>query len=233
MPPTPATVAVEDADEVRRIILRRPPVNALSLTEYEALADAFDVDAAEDGAPRVVLLRAEGRAWCAGQDLRELGTLAEAPERKAYLVRATRGVAAAARCPLPVVTVLDGPAVGAGALLVACSDIVVATPEGSVAFPEVRLGLRLGRALLAGVLPDPVVTHAFATGHPIDAARLHQWGMVAELVSAADVPTRTERVLADLLALSDGSLAWLRRRPRRARLAEAYLDEVAKATAGW
>ena len=54
--PGSVTVAVDDAAGVRSITLRRPPVNALSLAEYDALTDAFDVG----DASRVVLLRAEG-----------------------------------------------------------------------------------------------------------------------------------------------------------------------------
>lgn len=221
----PATVAVEDTGGVRRITLRRPPVNALRLVEYDALVEAFDVG----GAARVVLLRAEGRAWCAGQDLAELQALARPADVAAYLHRATKGIAAAARCSVPIVTALDGPAVGAGALLVACSDVVLATADGSLAFPEVRVGLRLGRALLAGMLPDPVITYAFATGSPLDAARLHQWGLVAELLAPADLPIRAEELVADLHTLPDASLAWLRRRLHRERLAEEYRAEVREA----
>lgn len=217
-----ATVAVEDVSGVRRVTLRRPPVNALTLVEYDALADAFEVG----GAARVVLLRAEGRAWSAGQDLGELEGLADAQARTAYLRRATRGVAAAARCPVPVLTALDGPAVGAGALLVACSDIVLGTPAASLAFPEVRVGLRLGRSLLADLLPAPVVVHAFVTGAPIAADRLHGLGVLAEVVAAGDLDGRVDAVLTDLIAIPDQSLAWLRRLPRREQLARDYLDEV-------
>ena len=59
---------------------------------------AFDVG----GASRVVLLRAEGSTWSAGQDLAELQTLDGPAGMAAYLHRATKGVAAAARCPVPV-----------------------------------------------------------------------------------------------------------------------------------
>ncbi len=222
-----ATVLVEDVDDVRHVTLRRPPVNALSLTEYDALAAAFDVAA---GA-RVLLLRAEGDVWCAGQDLRELQALTRAEDRAAHLRRASRAVAAAARCPVPVVCALDGPAVGAGALLVACADVVLGTPRASLALPEVRLGLRLGRSLLTDVLPAPVVTYALATGATLDASRLHQLGLLAEVVPPEALPARAAAVVADLVGLEDDSLRWLRRQPHRHRSAAAYLEEIARATA--
>jgi len=225
MPGDP-TVRVEDRDGVRRITLYRPPVNALTLVEYDALAAAFTLPSERIGSPRAVLLSGTGPTWCAGQDLGELGTQTEPGDRAAYLLRATRGVVAAARCPVPIVTVLDGPAIGAGALLVACSDIVLSTESGSLAFPELRLGMRLGRSLLTGLLPETVIAHAFVTGLPVGAARLHQMGVVAEVVPAADLEVRAEKVLADLLSLGDESLRWLCRRDEKR--ADAYLHEVAQ-----
>ncbi len=219
------TVIVEDLEGVRRVTLCRPPVNALTLVEYDALAAAFTLPSTRIGSPRAVLLRATGATWCAGQDLGEFSAQAGPGERAAYLLQATQGVAAAARCPVPIVTVLDGPAIGAGALLVACSDVVLSTERGSLAFPELRLGLRLGRSLLSGLLPEPVITHAFVTGLAVGAERLHQMGAVAEIVPIADLDARAEEVVADLLSLSDGSLRWLCRRD--GTRAEAYLDEVA------
>ncbi|WP_296601414.1 enoyl-CoA hydratase/isomerase family protein [Nocardioides sp.] len=218
------TVAVEDTGGVRRVTLHRPPVNALTLVEYDALATAFEVPSAT----RVVLLRARGRVWSAGQDLGELREQVDDHARSAYLRRATRGVAAAARCPVPVLTALDGPAVGAGALLVACSDIVLGTPAASLAFPELRVGLRLGRSLLADLLPAAVVAHAFATGAPIAAERLHRLGVLAELVAPDELDERVEALLAELVAIPDAGLRWLRRLPRREELAADYLDEVAR-----
>jgi enoyl-CoA hydratase/carnithine racemase len=221
------TVHVEDRDGVRRVTLARPPVNALSMAEYGALVRAFTFDGTAADAPRIVHLRAEGPVWCAGQDLQELEALADGEARAGYLERAALGVAAAAGCPVPVVTALDGQAVGAGALLVACSDLVLATPDAGLAFPEVRLGLHLGRALLTGLLPDQVIAYALATGARLDVPRLHAWGLVAEVVPAPELAARTEVVLTDLLELPDESLRWIRAGRRPAERATAYLREVA------
>lgn len=222
-----STVLVDDAGGVRSITLRRPPVNALTLAEYDALAAAFDT---ASGAARVVVLRAEGRVWSAGQDLGELTAVGGPEERASYLSRATLGVAAAARCPVPILAALDGPAVGAGALLVACSDIVLGTSAASLAFPEVRVGLRLGRALLTGRLPESVITHAFVTGLALTADRLYELGVLSELLSESDLARRTDTVVADLLAISDDSLQWLRRPTVREQRAKDYLAEVAAIT---
>ena len=162
-----STVMVRDHDGVRHVTLDRAPVNALSMAEYRGLAAAFDLP--DD--VRLVLLLTEGPVWSAGQDLRELESLATEGLAE-HVARAAQCLAAVAACPVPVVTVLDGPAVGAGALLVATCDIVLAVPEATLSFPELRRGLRMGRALLSGVLPDPVISYAFATGAPLTGAKL-------------------------------------------------------------
>lgn len=217
-----ATVNVEDRDGVRHVTIDRPPVNALSMVEYDALGAALELDPGV----RVVSLRSTGPVFSAGQDLRELSGLDTPDQRSAYLVRAAQGVAAVAACPVPVVSVLDGPAIGAGALLAASSDIVLATPSGSIALPELRYGVRLGRALMAGTLPEPLLAYAFATGAPLGARRLHNAGMVAELLAVEEVEARVGEVLTDLLALPDRSLSWLRRRALRATRALEYLAEA-------
>lgn len=220
------TVSVEDRGGVRHVTIDRPPVNALTTVEYDALGAAF----APDPAVRVVCLRSTGPVFSAGQDLRELGGLVSPEELSAYLVRAAEGVAAVAACPVPVVSVLDGAAVGAGALVAASADIVLATPAGSIALPEVRHGVRLGRALMTGALPEPLLAYAFATGAPLEAPRLHGAGLVAELLAPEDLEARVAAVLEDLLALPDAGLTWLRRPELRATRAREYLEEARHAT---
>ena len=189
-----STVMVRDHDGVRHVTLDRAPVNALSMAEYRGLAAAFDLP--DD--VRLVLLLTEGPVWSAGQDLRELESLATEGLAE-HVARAAQCLAAVAACPVPVVTVLDGPAVGAGALLVATCDIVLAVPEATLSFPELRRGLRMGRALLSGVLPDPVISYAFATGAPLTGAKLESLGTGSRAPARAgrDDPCQSRRCRAD------------------------------------
>lgn len=219
---TASTVVVRDHDGVRRVTLDRPPVNALSMAEYQALGAAFELP----DAVRMVLLRTCGQVWSAGQDLDEVESFTS-HDLAAHVERAAQCVATVAACPVPVVTVLDGAAVGAGALLVATCDIVLAVPEATLSFPELRRGLRMGRALLSGVLPDPVISYAFATGAPITGAKLESVGLVAEIVPGSEVTAAAEAVIAELMELSAEDLRWLRAGRRPADRARIYLEEVA------
>lgn len=219
------TVVVEDRDGVRRITLDRPPVNALSASEYDALLDAFTVGSADaDGSPvRVVLLRAVGTTFSAGQDLAELRQFSAAGVAD-HLERSTRALAAAARCPVPVVAALQGPAAGAGALLVAVSDRVVAAETARLSFPEARVGLELGAALL-GFLPPALAHAALASGDPLPATRLHELGAIADLVTS-DPSELAEQRVRELLELPDHVLAWLRAAANPEARARAYEAEV-------
>lgn len=223
------TVHVEDRDGVRRITLDRPPVNALGAAEYAALADALAVPAVGAVAPgvRVVLLRAKGSAFSAGQDLAELGALTPAASAD-HLERATGAIAAAARCPVPVVCALNGPAIGAGALLVAVSDHVVAAGDAWLSFPEARMGLELGASLL-GFLPRAVAWSALATGDRLPVSRLHALGAIADLVATDSdeiVDGVAEGRVRELLTLPDRTLAWLRASADPDMRARAYEREV-------
>lgn len=224
------TVHVEDRDAVRRITLDRPPVNALAADEYAALCHALTIPAAGEAVVprvRVVLLRARGDTFSAGQDLDELRDLTPAATAD-HLERATPAVAAAARCPVPMVSALHAPAVGAGALLVAVSDHVVAAEAAWLAFPEARLGLELGASLL-GFLPPAVAWTSLATGERLPAPRLHALGSIADLVpsgSAQTVEEVAERRIRELLTLSDRTLAWLRSLAAPDARARAYEAEV-------
>lgn len=223
------TVHVEERDGARWVTLDRPPVNALSLVEYDALTAALSFQAGSPGAPRVVVLRATGRVWSAGQDVKEYpGT---DPDRAAYLQRAGRAIAAAARCPVPLVVAQQGLAVGAGGLLVAVADLVVAAEQAAVCYPEVRLGVLLGMSLLEGFLPAPLARHALMTGERISAQRLHEVGAIARPVPAERVAAVTAERVEELLVRPDTALRWLRGCGRPAERAAAYEAEVAAAVA--
>lgn len=153
-----ATVHVVDHGGIRQVRLHRPPVNALGIEEYDAVRAAITWKAA---GPRLIVVRAVGEAWSAGQDLREIEGLDRAGTAD-YLECSTPTIAAAARCSVPVITAVHGAAAGAAALLVAVSDVVLAMPDVWLSFSEARLGMPIGLALLDGV-PRPVAFHAMST----------------------------------------------------------------------
>ena len=223
------TPHVADRYGIRHVTLRRPPVNALTRADYLALAAAF-TSGSDGDPPQLVVLRADGDVWSAGQDLDDLPSAADAGRRIAYLEQSVRAVAAVAASRVPTLAVLDGPAVGAGALLIACADIVVASPEGSVAFPELQIGVNLGPALVRDFLPPAALFHAFATGDPVPAERLAEMGAVQSLVPRDQLDRTARDLIERLLRLPSGALPWLRVRRDPSRRAQAYLRELEDVT---
>jgi enoyl-CoA hydratase len=209
---------------VRTVTIRRPPANALSMREYTALREAFG---AADGA-RVCVLRGSGSTFCAGQDLEEFAGL-PGEDRGRYLAEAGEAIITAAASTVPLVAVVNGPAVGAGALLVTLADAVVLSPTAWLSFPEARLGLPLGLSLLSRFLPPRLARQLLATGDRIAADRLHLLGAVDSVVEAERLDDVADEVVGRLLALPETMASWLYGSPERGGRAQAYRAELAAA----
>lgn len=209
---------------VRTVTIRRPPANALSLREYTALREAFS---ATDDA-RVCVLRGSGRSFCAGQDLDEFaGLLGE--DRGRYLAEAGEAIITVAASPIPLVAIVNGPAVGAGALLVTLADVVVLSPAAWLSFPEARLGLPLGLSLLSRFLPPRLARWLMASGERIGPDRLYALGAADHVAAEQRLDDVADQVVSGLLELPPSAAAWLYASPDRGDRAQAYRSELAAA----
>jgi methylglutaconyl-CoA hydratase len=131
---------VERDGDVLRVTFARPETrNAFDAAMISQLAEAF-VDV---GKARAVVLAGEGKSFCAGADVEWMRSSIDlAYEENVADANALRGMLEAIdSCPAPVVAVVQGHALGGGAGLVACSDIVIAHDDAQFAFSEVKLGL--------------------------------------------------------------------------------------------
>ena len=124
---------------VARLVLARPEArNALDERVIEALSDALAALSGDDQA-RVLVLEAEGEAFCAGTDLAWMelaarGRGADDLYRLGSLLHAVRA------CPKPVIARVQGAAIGAGAALVACADVAACARGALFQLPALRLG---------------------------------------------------------------------------------------------
>jgi len=137
---------------VLRLTMDRPrAANALNRELHGALVDALDA-AARDASVRAVLLTgAGGRVFSAGADLREdLGVPAEEARalRRAMLLRTLLAVV---DCPRPLIAVVRGKAVGAGAMLALLADEALMEEGAALSLPEIALGMAspIGAAIVA------------------------------------------------------------------------------------
>lgn len=164
---------------IAELIIRKPPVNALDSQEWLDLASKID-ELGADKAVRVVIIRAEGRGFCAGVDIKELDAHPE------LIVRVNAGnyatFRAVHRCSVPVIVAVHGYVLGGGIGITGAADIVVASECASFALPEVDRGAMGGGAHLQRLFPVQKVRHMFFTGEPVSAPDAVAYGFIERLV---------------------------------------------------
>ena len=188
---------IERDGPVLRLTLARPETrNAFDADLIAELAEAF-VDV---GKARAVVLAGDGPSFCAGADVEWMRASVELDfDANVADANALRGMLEAIdRCPAPVVARVQGHALGGGAGLVACSDIVLAHERAVFAFSEVKLGIIpsvISPFALAKIGPTWARRY-FVTGERFDAATALRIGLAHEVTS--DLEASLERTLAEL-----------------------------------
>lgn len=200
-----AELVINDDGAVRVLTMNRPEKrNALNLTLSEALFEALrDADKAEG--VRAIVLTGAGPAFCAGADLSEFAALTEANaalvERRADVTAKLHGVFS--QLAKPVVTAINGAAMGGGAGLAVAGDIAIMAASAKLGYPEVKHGI-VASVVMANLVRQAGRKAAFelvATGEAIEAARALELGLVNRVVAADALmheAMRSARVMADV-----------------------------------
>jgi enoyl-CoA hydratase len=138
------TLRLEVADYVATVTLDRPPVNAQNRAFKEELIRVFDeLHDRED--VRAVVLTGAGKAFSAGADLKERPNIAGNPGAYPRHNRLTRAsFDCVMECGKPVIAAVNGLAIGAGAVLALCCDIIVVAEDAWLSMTEVEVGLAGG-----------------------------------------------------------------------------------------
>jgi enoyl-CoA hydratase len=168
-------------DHVRVVTMDFPPVNALPVHGWYDVSAALQ-EAGSDPDTHVVVLRAEGRGFNAGVDIKEM----QRTEGFDALIGANRGCYAAFRavyeCAVPVVAAVHGFCLGGGVGLVGNADTVVASDDAYFGVPEVDRGALGAATHLARLVPQHLMRTLYLTGRTITAADLVPHGSVLEVV---------------------------------------------------
>lgn len=176
-----------------------PPVNAIPVHGWFDLAEAVRA-AGADQRTHVVVLRAEGRGFCAGVDLKEI----QRDTGYHALVGANQGCAAAFGavydCAVPVLVAVHGFCLGGGIGLVGNADIVVASEDASFGMPEVDRGALGAATHLARLVPQHLMRALYYTARSIDAESLRQHGSVYQVVPRAELDSAALAVAAEVAA---------------------------------
>jgi len=203
----PQFVRVEIVDAIATVILDRPPVNALSAPMMREIGKVFRHLGRGDDAVVAVLTSARPGIFCAGADIAEseriIGERRLLPEEShADLVDPGAVVRECFESirhgGLPVIAAVNGAAVGAGAALVACADLVVIAEEAYLALPEINVGV-LGGARHMQQLVGVMKTRELAyTGGRLSATELHRLGGATEVVPLAKLADAARALARDI-----------------------------------
>ncbi|HMS10441.1 MAG TPA: enoyl-CoA hydratase-related protein [Pyrinomonadaceae bacterium] len=211
-------VTYELNGHVATIKLNRPDaLNALSSGLGRDLKAAI-IQATNEGA-RCIVLTGEGRAFCAGGDLREMQQIGQAEGRiEAFLdapLKALHELIKLIRnTPVPFVAAVNGVCAGAGVNLALACDIVFAADDAAFRQAFVRIGLSPdcgGTFFLPRAVGEKIATELFMTGDSLSAERAAQLGMVNRLVPAAELVQQTQEFGAKLAAGPTGALGRIKR----------------------
>jgi len=199
----------DDASGVLTVTLDDPAkLNRVPLAARGQLAQLF-AELEGDDAVRIVILTGEGENFTAGGDIAAF--MDATPEQ---LSRLAWNIAAPERCPKPVIARLRGYCLGVGLEFALACDFRVAADDAQLGLPEVGLGMipgsggtqRLARLVGLGRAKDVVMRR-----RRISAADALAWGLVSEVVPAAELDRVVERVIADLEQLSPLALRMAKR----------------------
>jgi len=198
-----------DSGGLTTLTLNRPQqFNALSMDMLDALEKAID-DIAGDPSIRVVVIAANGKAFCPGHDLKEMLANRTQEFIGALFDKCCKVMMSITRMPQPVIARVHGIATAAGCQLVAACDLAVASADARFATSGVNFGLFCATP---GVAVSRNVTRKQAmemlmTGDFIDAATALQWGLVNRVAPPGQLDDALHELAAVLLAKPSAVLA--------------------------
>ncbi|GJD50747.1 putative enoyl-CoA hydratase echA8 [Methylobacterium crusticola] len=210
MPDTAPLLLRQDRDGVATVTLNRPRArNALSHGLLTALREEFAQLARQEGDVRAVVLAAEGPAFCAGHDLKEMtGYRADADRGAARFAElfdlCSAVMMAIPALPQPVIAAVEGVATAAGCQLVASCDLAVAGEEARFATPGVQIGLFCSTPMVAlsRNLSRKAAMAMLLTAELVGAEEARALGLVNRVVGAGTAVAAAQALAAGIAARS-------------------------------
>src|SRR5882672_8433233 len=205
-------IKIEKSDGILSLTMARPDKkNALTNAMYGVLADAMEA-AESDPAVRVLLIRGEGDMFTAGNDVGEFAAMATgAFQGERHVGRFVQALAKSSR---PLVSAVQGRAVGIGTTMLLHCDLVVLAENALLSTPFVNLAL-VPEAASSLLMPLRIgyarAYEMFALGEPVDANSALAWGLANRVVPLERLDAEAAAVAQRLAKLPAGSLAATKR----------------------
>ncbi|MBI1955807.1 MAG: enoyl-CoA hydratase/isomerase family protein [Acidobacteria bacterium] len=187
-------IQLEISGDVARLTMHRPPYNVLTIDMLKEMSRAIE-KLHDQRQVRAILLRASSEcqffsAGVAAEDSR--------PDRAFQMLEALQTVfLSMLETSKPVVTIVNGPAIGGGCELAALGDIIVATPKARFAQPEIRLGVfpPLAAVILPHLIGYKRALEMILTGEPLNAQEALRLGLVSRVVAEEHLEEEVSKIL--------------------------------------
>ncbi|MGC6475324.1 MAG: enoyl-CoA hydratase family protein [Parvibaculales bacterium] len=167
-------------NRIAEIVFDFPPVNAFDDKTWNEIPNIV-TELGQRQDVRVLLIRSEGRGFCAGVDIKQLAetssAIVEVNKGNYETFKAIRG------CEVPVISAPHGYVIGGGIGMCGASDVVIAADDCFFSLPEIDRGAMGGAAHLQRMIPLAKVRSAFFTGGQITAQEMYRLGGIEQVVA--------------------------------------------------
>lgn len=233
-------ILIEIQGKIATITLNRPQAyNALStglMTAFEAALDKIE----KDTQIACVLLKAAGKGFCAGHDLKELIASENQTKRRAIFEQCSRLMLKIQSMPMPVIAGVQGIATAAGCQLVASCDLAIASIDARFATPGVNIGLFCSTPMVAlsRAIGRKRAMKMLLDGEFITSTEAENYGLINQVVPVSELDsallTLAQKITSKSKAtLKIGKQAFYRQIDMDISLAYDYCSEVMAINMGY
>lgn len=202
-------VSLEVKDHIGIVTVDRPPLNSINIQAYKEIVEAFSI-INNDNDVYVAVLTAKGRAFMAGNDLNDF----KGPFKQDYLNYVkliNEGIAAPYNSRVPVIGAINGLALGTGAAIAACCDLLVAAEDAYFGITEINFSMVSGPAHITRLLPEMTARDMCMRGKKMTAQEMAQYGAIARIVPKEDVLSAALEIAAEIAAKAPLAIIELKR----------------------
>ncbi len=204
-------------DGVTHVELARPPANAMVPDFLDEIATCFHAFQSDD-AVKTIVLKGNGRVFCAGMDLKAAAGVADIAGSDALVLSFNRAFSAVYGCLKPVIGAINGHAIAGGMVLALCCDYrIAASVNAQFGLTEVRVGVPFPEAaynVIADQLRPETLRCLVQFGENVDPDTALAWGAVDELAEPEDVVERAHQKALTCLKIPPRGYAEVKRQLR-------------------
>lgn len=190
-------MTLDASTHVARLTLNRPDArNALNNAMCSELHRAL-LDIRDNPDVHVVLIDANGPVFCAGADLKERKGMDD-DQIRARRLRAFALYDAIEQCPVPIVAVIDGPAVGSGCEIAGACDFIIGSDRASFRYPEARWGTVGATQRLPRIVGRRLAKELMFTGRAVEADEALRIGLLNRVVPVDQLPEVIQQMAQEI-----------------------------------